>query len=163
MIEYHHHHHHVWPNSDAAVVAAAVTKQKGSDLDEQEEEEEEADDVSTPATRMDTEAFVTQAAAAAVGHDTLKAAGATVPPLPAIPLQYLPHGIGGGGMQVKPIGAGTLANPVDQLSFTTYNLQNNFTWVLGCCIYCPVAFCCIIAWLVLFGVIEWTDVFGNPW
>lgn len=156
VIEYHHHHHHVWPDAAAAAAAAATaaTKQKGSDG-------ETAGSMALPATSVDTEAFVTQAAAAAIGHDTLRAAGGTVPPFPAVPLQYLADGRG--GVQVMPIGAGTLANPVDQLSFTLSNTQNNFTWILGCLICCPIAFCCVVLWLVLYGVIEWTDVFGNPW
>lgn len=68
-----------------------------------------------------------------------------------------------GDIHPIPIGAGTWGNPVPQISYQQPTAQNQFTIILGC-IVCPVAtFICIVIWLAVFGIIELTDVFGNPW
>lgn len=68
-----------------------------------------------------------------------------------------------GDIHPMPIGAGTWSNPVPQISYQQATCQNQFTIILGC-IVCPVAtFICVVIWLAVFGVIQLTDIFGNPW
>jgi len=85
----------------------------------------------------------------------LSNAGWVVPPGGPTTTHY-PH-------RPLPAGAGTWGNPVPQISYQQPTVQNQFTIILGC-IVCPVAtFICIVIWLAVFGVIQLTDIFGNPW
>jgi len=59
-----------------------------------------------------------------------------------------------------PIGAGTFANPVPPDTFNQPSFVYIFQGVCGWFLCCPIAFFCIIFWLVLFSVIKWSDVFG---
>lgn len=151
VVEYHHHHHHIHPAAPGSPVAESVPAEAtlAAGLEQQTGQ---------------PEVLVRQAALAAMGPEACMRAGLEMPatPLPsAVPLQYFHDGMG--GVHAMPIGSGTWSNPVPQVSFQQPTIQNNFSWVLGWLVCCPALFCCVVIWLVLFGVIDWTDIFGNPW
>jgi len=136
VIERHYHHHHVHPDATSAV-AASIPLGEGPVGDPL---------AVVPPTTMPVEhGFVPtdrNLVYASAPANEVWGPGSIPAPLPV---------------------GGTWANPVSQMSFMQPTTQNNCTWIWGWILCCPALFCCCVIWLVLFGVIEWTDIFGNPW
>lgn len=64
---------------------------------------------------------------------------------------------------LRPIGAGSFANPVPQAAFQSPTIANHCAWICSCILYCGILFCLAICLLIFFGIVTVSQVFGDPW